>query len=89
MKSQNCRRQTRCCRRQGTRYGQRSRRRCSVAQIALAEAHVHLFVVVDRVCAAVLRVRGTPLDAHPLGGHVVIWWRGKKQENNAIALIKR
>ena len=43
-----------------------------VAEIPLAEAHEHLLVVVDRVCAAVLRVLGAPLQAHSLRGHVVV-----------------
>lgn len=43
-----------------------------VAEIALAKAHVHLFVVIDGVSTTILRVRRATLDAHSLGSHIII-----------------
>lgn len=45
----------------------------AIAQVALAEAHEHLAIIVDGVRTSILRVGWSTLDAHPLGGHVVVW----------------
>lgn len=44
----------------------------AVAQVALAEAHVHLLIVVDGVRTAIHVVVRTALHAHPLDGQVVV-----------------